>query len=127
VGLLIVIPLQSGDWRPPKTDGGKGGWTCRALALPTAKFQCLRRHDDSAVPEEAYRVRGTRITWKGGGKPQQMRVELELAGRLHSSVALAGMLILGLMAGLLLAPRVDLGLVQAVVEARVAQVLSLLG
>ena len=127
MGLVIVVPLQSSDWKPPFNDGGKGEWNCRALALPTARFRCLRRVDDSVVPEEAYQVRGTRITWKGGGRPQNLRVEMALASSLHSRMALVFVLLLGIAGGLLLAPEVDLGQVQAMVEAHVAQVWALLG
>jgi hypothetical protein len=127
VNLVVVIPLQSSDWRPPLTDGGKGEWTCAALALPTAKFRCMKRIDGTIVPEEAYRVRRRRITWKGGGRPQNMRVEIELARSLYSSKAAFAMLLFGFLAGLLLAPEVDLSPFQAAMEARVAQVWALLG
>jgi hypothetical protein len=124
VNLVIVVPLQSSDWKPPFNDGGKGEWRCRALALPTAKFRCLRRPDDTIVPEDAYKVRGTRITWKGGGRPQSgLRVEISLARRLHSTMAVLFALILGAAVGLFLAPKVDL----ALIAGHVAQVWALLG
>ena len=87
----------------------------------------MKRIDGTVVPEEAYRVRRRRITWKGGGRPQNMRVEIELARSLYSSTALFGMLLFGFAAGLLLAPEVDLSPFQAAMEARVAQVWALLG
>src|SRR5688572_12437194 len=128
MNLVIVVPLQSSDWKSsPLHDGGKGEWSCRALALPTARFRGLRRADGTIVPEEAYQVRGKRITWKGGGKPQNLSVELSLASSLHSRAALLLTLILGAAGGLLLAPEIDLGQVQAAVEAQVAQVWALLG
>jgi hypothetical protein len=127
LALVIVVPLQSSDWRPPFQDGGKGEWSCRALALPTARFRCLRRADDSVVNEDAYKIRGTRITWKGGGKPQGLKVELALAHRLHSSLALVGATIAGLAGGIYLAPNVDLNQVQALIASHVLQVWALLG
>jgi hypothetical protein len=128
VNLVIVVPLQSTDWKPPFNDGGKGEWRCRALALPTARFRCLRRPDDTIVPEESYKVRGTRITWKGGGRPQDgLRVEISLARRLHSTVALLLALILGAAAGVYFAPNLDLGQVQALIDGHLAQVWAVLG
>ncbi len=128
MNLVIVVPLQSSDWKPPFNDGGKGEWRCRALALPTARFRCLKRQDDSVVADDVYSVSGTRITWRGGGRPQPgLKVELELSPALQSRWAVAAALMAGIAAGVLLAPRVDLGQLTALVEAQVAQVWALLG
>lgn len=99
-GLVIVVPLQSSDWRPPSPDGGKGEWFCRALALPTARFRSIRRADGTVVSPEAFSVRRNRIVWKGGMRPAVgLQVELELRRSLHSRAALVGSLLLGLAGG----------------------------
>lgn len=102
--ITIVVPLRGSDWQLPN-GGGKGSWRCRALRLPSAKLLRLRRHDGSTVVDDAYSVRRSKITWKGGGEPQGLEAELVLSTRIFSGTAVAMALVLGLLAGSVLQSR----------------------
>lgn len=64
--------------------------------MPSARFVRLRRIDGRSIAEEAYAVRGSTITWKGGTEPAPgIQVELLLKRRLFSGFAVAAALVLG--------------------------------